>query len=538
MSARAWRALVGKELRVLGPVWVGTLALMALAVVADGREGYQIAGPAYVVGALALGALAVGQEYGHRTLASLLMQPVARRTLLAAKLLVLGVLLVALCAGALLLLRAVPLMQVSVQEIAGRLRVRPAQVAPNPAWLVLPLLYGLCVAPWMTMVSRGVLAGVVLTGALPATAWLMFDVALWATSGFGQVPPEIDLLRLRAVWFGSLAVCGAGAFLTWRLFPRLQAIEGARELRLPASATTWLSARVRPASGRRPVWLLLALKEIRLHQMAFAVAGLYVLVCAAILPLRPVAPDLVARLASVVSLTYAAAVAVLIGAFASAEERHLGTHRWQMLLPVSIRRQWIAKVLVAAALLGVLGLALPRLLVPLLTGEIWARHAVEPVVVLTLMIVALYVSTLSSNGLRALVTVVLLGVAVPVALAVLQPLVRPLSNTIARAAAAAAHEVLNAWWPQGVGVQGLIPLDHIRTLFLTAGLAVLLWFGLLNHRTDDRSARLRAQVVALAGALLFAVCLDASMRGMRREAWLHTQYMAKSPDSHIAKPGR
>jgi hypothetical protein len=542
VSARAWRALVGKELRVLGPVWVATMSLMGLAMFADSREGYQIAGPAYVVGALALGALAVGQEYHHRTLAALLMQPVARRTLLRAKLLVLGVLLGALCAGALLLIRNAPLFQLSGQEIAGRLRIRPTRVDPTSVWLLLPVLYGLCVAPWMTMVSRGVLAGVVLTAALPALTWLALETALQGVYGLGRLPAEIEAMRLRALWLGSLAICGVGAILTWVLFARLQAIEGSPEVRLPAGLTRWVSARAARPTTRRPVWLLLVAKEIRLQQMALAVAALYLLMCGAMFTLEPVIPDLMPRLVSGISILYSLGIAVLIGSFASAEERRLGTLHWQLLLPTAAWRQWIAKVLTAVTLLGVLAMALPMFVLPLLTDELWTRDGVEPVVLTMLMLLALYISSLSNSGLRGLVHAALLAGLVPLGVALSQPVLRPVGRVIGRAVGSVTHDMLNARWPTGVDVHLFRLLNEVASWmvsgFLAGAFVLLLWFAFLNHQADSRPARGRVQALTLGCTLLIVACLGALMSAVHYEVMLHSPLYARSPDSHISQPAR
>ena len=140
------RALVVKEARAQAPVFVASLIAIAAA---GPFSRFRILGTfAYLLGAAALGALAIGHEYIHRTLGVLLSQPVPRQRLLLVKLGVLAPMLIVLSAVA-----------------AASGEVRPPDAAL--AFAVLPVLAGLFLAPWLTMVGRSPVAGAIFTLTLP-----------------------------------------------------------------------------------------------------------------------------------------------------------------------------------------------------------------------------------------------------------------------------------------------------------------------------------------------------------------------------------
>src|SRR5437660_9752631 len=92
-------ALASKEFRALLPVW----AAAAFTIGADtGLRGtgmhslFPLGLFAYIAGSLALGAHVIGHEFTNRTLASLLVQPCRRSSMLLAKASVLAVMLMAL----------------------------------------------------------------------------------------------------------------------------------------------------------------------------------------------------------------------------------------------------------------------------------------------------------------------------------------------------------------------------------------------------------------------------------------------------------
>src|SRR5206468_10060846 len=95
---------------------------------------------AYFAGSLALGAHVIGHEFTNRTLASLLVQPCRRSSMLLTKASVLAVMLVALGFIARIVL---------FQSLA-----RTFGNFPRYATLCVPLIGGFCVAPYLTTQLR------------------------------------------------------------------------------------------------------------------------------------------------------------------------------------------------------------------------------------------------------------------------------------------------------------------------------------------------------------------------------------------------
>ena len=77
MTAAAMRLGVKKELRALAGPWLACVAAIVVPALVSERAGvHNLIVPAYVIGMASLGALSLGNEYIHRTLAVLLVQPV------------------------------------------------------------------------------------------------------------------------------------------------------------------------------------------------------------------------------------------------------------------------------------------------------------------------------------------------------------------------------------------------------------------------------------------------------------------------------
>jgi hypothetical protein len=176
-----------------------------------------------------------------------------------------------------------------------------------------------------------------------------------------------------------------------------------------------------PARRRHPIWLLVK-KELGLQQLTFAVTSVYFFAWAIMAPLGR--GDL--RYEDVfVGLTFvfSGLLALLIGSLASAEERHLSTAQWQLLLPMASWKQWIVKAGMGLGLAMLLAVALPALLSFAFGGPIringWYACAI-----LLLTAVSLYVSSLSTSGVTALF------LSVPVSLFVVFPVMAFLSGLV------------------------------------------------------------------------------------------------------------
>ena len=285
-----------------------------------------------------------------------------------------------------------------------------------------------------------------------------------------------------------LVVSTAAAIASWWLFMRIEDSDGRRrELQMPS----WLTRSGTSAVGlstRHPL-LQLAIKELHLQQMAFVVAGLFCLAAGALLLSQDINAARPSTIMEAVVGMYVAVIALIVGSLASAEERQFGTLQSQMLLPVPARTQWLVKAGVALALVTVLGLGLPALM-------LWAGGARVPSWRITLRIpfmlvgltsVAIYVSSLSSSGVRAIVG----------------------------AMAAAFGGLMLVNWISSTFFYFLINWDrrlfdwYIHRLFLhnqwtlmveaTLVSALLLYLASQNHREVERSIRLTRQVAWIVG---------------------------------------
>jgi hypothetical protein len=412
--------LIIKEGRALAPIWLAAV----VSIVAGVKTGDpSLALFAFVLGAVALGVFSIGHEYAHRTLTSLLAQPVSRTRLLLSKAIVLVLLLALLTIVAALTLPA----ETMARWLGAGTAARPSALAVTRwrlALLVLTPALGLCVAPWLTMLCRSVIGGVVFTLAVPASLWIAGQIARVVAVGFVADPLAYGpTLTMMIVGVGAVVVVAA-VHARW-LFVGLEALDVPRELTHPAmmparvdSGAVRLQTRVQPrgAVGRRPLALLLQ-KEIRLHALAFAVAVLYALGWF-VLWLTRADSYIAGQSFMAITGLYGVFIAILVGATASAEERGFGTAEWHILQPYAFWKQWLAKLFTLGALALVLGLVVPILLetvFPLIrdSGAVGPRVYLPflaglvsrpPAAMLMVALVGFYGSTLSVGALRALLT--------------------------------------------------------------------------------------------------------------------------------------
>jgi hypothetical protein len=445
---------VNKEIRALLPTWIASMAAVGLASMGS-TYGIHGAGVlAYALGSVALGALSIGHEYAHGTLALLLCQPASRGRLLAVKLGVLTVMLLTLGA------------------VAWTILLNPRGHLPG---FVLFLPVGaLLIAPWMSMLCRGSLASIVFTISVTGSMWMVAELLTIAVFGFdsGDIPEaaRFMVIVLRCEVAG---LCAVAAISTWRMFMRLEVIEGRdAEIQLPRwlrGRTDAMAAGPETARDRHPLWLLVK-KELRLQQMSFVVGGLGILEWVTVTAIRQVVPSFAGPPFGAVTFLVSGMLALLIGSLASAEERQLGTLEWQVLLPVAAWRQWIVKTGIVVGLVMLLAIALPALLMYIGPSEDdirlnqWFAGAA-----VVLAVGSLYVSSLCSSGVRALV------ISMPATLGVF---------------------VLGGWLGGHGAFLGFHASPMPFVVLSSVVLALMLWFGLENHRSAERSTR-RAAVQAL-----------------------------------------
>ena len=499
---------VVKEIRGVWVAWLASVVVMVAAAV-GGRQWSGVVLPAYFLGAAALGALSIGHEYSHHTITLLLSQPARRERLLLVKLGGLAAMLLALCAVA----------AVVLFEGNGILRGfgsrRPERAAVSVV-LWLPVVYALFVAPSLTMLCRSPIAGAVFTMALPGL--LLIAGELLGTAKYGY-RSGTDGFRMAVLWWGTRGVCAVGAVAGWRMFMRLEAIDGPgpvvglpQGLRRRSATSTAAPA----FTKRRAMWLL-AKKELRLQQLALAVAGLYLFGWLTVVLLRHLGATEIGGAFSVLTILYSGLMAVLIGSLASAEERQLGTLEWQLLLPIATSKQWAAKAGMVLGLAMLLAIAFPLMLAvvhPIAHVGVRALFTTTVVLVIILLTAgSLYVSSLCASGLWALLMSLpaLFGAAL---------YVKELSDRC------------HPWvWGLALGVSRrigrqrlvsgihLMPFDGILALFVAGLLALILRFGLTNHRSTDRAAgRVWTQAIWIAGCVTLGVVLLTALDDLARLA--------------------
>jgi hypothetical protein len=436
--ARVLPAQTAKELHALLPIWLGCVILVGAAGAVGDASVRSFGILIYCAGCVALGALAIGHEHTCRTLPLLLSQPVSRARILRVKLLVLAVMLLTL---------------------AGVAWASVFWASSATAMIVtVSVLSGLFVAPWLTMLSRNPLAGALFTIPTAGWTWLLVDVL---------VATPLKIVVFQRCMFG---VCAGAAVLGWRTFMRLEALEGrGADVRLPMRA-----GRLAPARKRHPLWLL-AKKELALQQLTLAVAAIYVLswwvlLLADRLVTLSLRRNTVQDVLDVLSVFYSGILALVIGSLASAEERQFGTLEWQLLLPLASWKQWLVKVGVVFGLAMALLIGLPALALSRTGGHDNVSWYVCAILLLTCS--SLYVSSLNTSGLKALL------LSMPVSL-------------VALAVMAALSSML-----------GLRRLSPAPVVLFAGFLAVVLYFALVNHRSGERGPwRIGRQVFVMAGCL-------------------------------------
>lgn len=486
--------LVSKELRALLPAWSAAM----FAVGAGALMGGILAVPAlaaFAIGAVVLGAQAVGHEYSHGTLAALLAQPVDRRRVFAVKL------------GALALL-LLPLTWTAWQVTV----LHPRMLGPWSGldrftlFAVAPL--ALFVSPVLTMIARGVLPGAVFTLTVPVVLLIAGDLAGLILHGTGAAA-HVDAVRAGVFRWGLPMVCVFGAVAGWRAFGRLEASDAPRtDVQIPA----WTSAAAAvPEPTRGHPLVLLAAKELRLQQLTLVFAGMYAALALTAASIEWLMPGTGRLALPAFTGLYVLVITLLAGAMPSAEERQLGTHEWQILLPMSAGRQWAMKAGVSLVCALLLGYGLPVVVAAVHPGAAGALSHPRPwelgAFIVLLTSCGLYVSSWSTSGVRALVLALVgmygLGMVVSLVLRTLWTL---------------APRVAGMTLPFGADpatYRALVPI--VGAAIAVCLSAVLLRFGLTNHRSAHPGAgAISRQIIVIlaivAGGVLLLSLIDIAAR--------------------------
>jgi hypothetical protein len=456
---------------------------------------YQFSAVAIGLACFGLCALSIGHEYSHRTIVMLLTQPASRRHLLFVKLVVL--------AGLLAALFAVWAMGVHVEHNVWVVNVESLILRDGVAGAVVGIVVGLSLVPWFTMLARGPLAGVALSG-----------LVCLAAREFFPRPPESEAGRV-AIVCGALAICGVGAVMGWRTFIRLE-VTDVRRLTWPQWLTWPTRSSNRSASlTRRPAVVALFRKELRLHRIVLLPAALMVFAWVVVILANRFSRAYLIRDPESLMVLGALVVSALSGAAAGAEERHFGTIEWQSLLPATARKTWWVKVATVTVVTAVFALLLPALLSRLdpNPGAVYRTFGSDALfrtgaLMLSIALVNLYAAGWNTSYLKAaLITTVCVYALGQVWWGIVSSLGRSVTavlfNLVPASARLAVGRAIVAWAPS------------LNWVFVLVGAAVVPWclhFGLVNHRYPERSARLLVrQVLPIIATLTFPLMLIAGV---------------------------
>jgi hypothetical protein len=489
---------ISKEVRALAAPWLACAACMLVIAVTNEPHLFgPLAVIAYLVGTVGLGALSIGHEYTGRTLSLLLTLPARRERLLATKLGVLAVMLLGLW--------------VLAEEFLFSGMPGPADGKQMIS--LIPLICGLFLAPWLTMACRSSIAGTVFALTIPGVLLVMGELLGVATYGHG---PVMEAFRMTFVWIGTLGLCTIGAVMSWRMFTRLEAIEGpGQDVRLPRWLKTGSAADTAAPQLTRhhPVWLLVK-KELRLQQLPLVLTALYVLEWIVAVSLAGVSDVKYGYLLSGLTMLHIGLLPILIGSFASAAERQIDTLQSQLLLPMAAWKQWAVKVGVVFGSAVVLGMVLPAVLLSVSQSDgVNAMPLTEWETVMFAVVLlaagSLYISSLCRSGLWALL------MSFPAVVG--SKLFLQLSfESLANPSFAIVRQLSGLPMPRFRPFY-FVPPRALSVLLVGGVIALALRFAFINHRSADRPAtRVWTQVILMATFVAAGIITGAAWQALRR----------------------
>ena len=475
-----WLRSALKEGLAIGPIWLAACLGVATAPLLHAFMLDPFALMAYVFGAVAIGAHVMGHEYSHRTLPSLLAQPVRRATIVAIKFAVLAVALLTLTAVA------------SIGPYSPIARF-PMHASLDSRVVYLPTLMGLTLAPYLALVARSTLGGAVFSIAVPGVILIVTDLIGVVVYGSGS-PGAIDRLKFEVFPAGTIGACVFAAIALWRRFERLEVVgDSGGHVSLPVRDRATAEHLTR--SKRSTLWLLVA-KELRLQQMTFIVAVFYVIGFISLWWVNRPGPLSQPIPWQPLIALYSCLVSLMVGALGSAEERQLGTLDWQGLLPISRRTQFAVKVLTVLAISAACAVLLPAAVASFLVtpnpgpGDYFFSWLW--IVTSGCALAALYVSTLTSSGVKA------------VALSL--PFVAGSFILLRMSSLALGYAAWHGWIDRSVlRVARLThPQDQIVAVIVVGWIAIVaLMFAQRNHWSPAKSVRSAvAQTATIAAAIV------------------------------------
>lgn len=494
-----------KEVRTIAPFVLAVCAIWPLAAWQDVFDLTAVVPVAAVAGAMAIGAFSIGGEYASGTLVWALSQPESRASLWIRK-------------------RVVAIAGVAIVLMVGWAAFRADTWRSSTAEQRLVaecVVSGLCavtIAPVLAIVGRSALFSLVLTIAIAVGVWAIGDVLSYAKFGpLSFSTPEAARWTLAFVWWTSVPLCTVALVFDGLLFRRLQAIEGAPPALWTSTASARSASRPRARMLNRP-WLPLVRKELRLLQVALLGPPFFVCMWLVAVISSRLGATTFANMFDAFSLGYLVLFAGLIGALAGAEEKQLGTHQGQLLMPAPVRGQFLVKLGVAFSVTAVAGVLLVCLLnqwgLPRQDGAFVGLSWPYTFGMMAITLWTFYVATFSTNSIRALVAAVPIGGVVFLLFwdVVLELLVRvqrgPHTSAI--------------YWIQTLVRRALIlQANHFRTSIAVSFALIVLTvasFAFRNHRWPDvRVPQIALQLAVITtsvGAAMLAYGLVLALLGL------------------------
>lgn len=360
MSARTTRMM--KEARAVFRPWCGVVILCALPLFHVSHALSETSVAFCYLGIPMLATLSLGYEFQHRTLSLLLSQPVGRMVIWGEKM---SVALVAVLSTALVLCYG---WRSTLQQ--------------DPKLWVFAGIYLIATVPsatFWTLFAKSTIGGFLLNGIFPYILILVY----WKEIFGPDSSPAPSVTGLWITAFAALCYAGVMLWLGGRKLARFQVAGGMAGDNLLMAGSSVMPEALARLLRCRPTGAVLNLirKELRLLRPLWLISflSLVYLTCLTLfrfLHLRDTAapfPEGVYVVLYTPVILFTPLIAILAGSLSLWEEKTSGTQSWHMTLPVSARRQWMIK-LVVAVFTGLVCAVLLPVLVMVVLGLIFGTH--------------------------------------------------------------------------------------------------------------------------------------------------------------------
>lgn len=329
MSAQNIRIM--KEARALFWPWCGVMVLGALHMTGGAVDfGQAFTAIGFVAGIPLLAALSFGNEFQYRTASLLLSEPVSRLEIWREKL---AVMLIATISVTL------------VYYLAWR------QVLESNlfAWVIFAAFLVMIVGSstlWI-LIARSTLGGLILNVGLQFGILIVVSALFGVVSLNNNVAAAYVFPYLASGLVAALCYAVAMLWLGWRRLAGFQAIGEATGNDLLSNRPKFIPESVAGLFRWEPEGATqnLVKKELRLLRPVWLLTLAWIAFLLVLVPFRSVLNHAYHfdTVAVVVMAMYLVLVGILAGSVSMGEERQLGTHSANLMLPVSVRCQWLIK---------------------------------------------------------------------------------------------------------------------------------------------------------------------------------------------------